>query len=64
MILWIFLQARTLPTTTNLTISYLPVGTPVEDVDIRFPCTDHTFTGDVNVIVFSPSGTQVPHYLK
>ena len=39
--------------------TYLPVGTPVQDVDIRFTCLDHTVTGDINVQVISPSGTVV-----
>ncbi len=39
--------------------TYLPAGTPVQDVDIRFTILDHTFTGDVNVQVISPAGTVV-----
>jgi subtilisin-like proprotein convertase family protein len=46
----------------ELDYSYLPAGTPVEDVDVRFTCLDHTFMGDVNVQVISPAGTIVNVY--
>nr|MDQ3016115.1 HYR domain-containing protein [Bacteroidota bacterium] len=39
--------------------SYLPAGTPVLDVDVQSTILDHTFTGDVNIQVISPSGTVI-----
>jgi subtilisin-like proprotein convertase family protein len=37
--------------------SYLPAGTPVQDVDVRVRLTGHTWLPDLNIEVISPSGT-------
>ncbi|MBP6184103.1 MAG: T9SS type A sorting domain-containing protein [Saprospiraceae bacterium] len=38
--------------------SYLPAGTPVQDVDIRVKLTGHTWLPDLDIRVISPNGTE------
>ncbi|MDO8368042.1 MAG: HYR domain-containing protein [Saprospiraceae bacterium] len=41
----------------NFDYSYLPVGTPTLDVNVRIKLTGHTFLPDLNIVVTNPQGT-------
>ena len=43
-------------------LSYLPVGSPVLDVDVRIKLTGHTFLPDLDMVVIAPDGTQVDFF--
>jgi len=40
----------------NFNYGYLPVGTPVLDVNMRIKLTGHTFLPDLNMVVTAPNG--------
>ncbi len=49
----------TSPRIYNFDYSYLPAGTPVQDVNVRIKLTGHTWLPDLNIEAISPDGTAI-----
>jgi len=52
------IENNTSPRNYNFDYSYIPVGTPTLDVNLRIKLTGHTWLPDLDIVAQNPGGTQ------